>query len=145
MILCPPDDNGITPSDNGYGMAPIGAIATVTTAIALGINVTANVKLRNNTQQTITEIQDIAEKEIREYLAEVCSEWGTMGSWRSVDYSVVIYYNRISAILNSIQGVIVANNILLNNGEQDLVLTEQPLIDGQQVPMFESIDLTIEG
>lgn len=142
MILCPPDDGGIEPSEYGYGMAPIGAVATVTTATALNISVTADVKIKPNSSATIAEIQNQAEIEIREYISNLCSEWGTMGSWLSVNYSMTIYLNKVLGMLNSIPGVLVANNIKINGNASDLVLTEQGTIGGQQVPVFNSVVLT---
>lgn len=141
MILCPPDESGTTPSENGYGMAPIGAIATVTTATQVNINISAVIRMKNSTTVTPVEVQEQAEKEIKEYLSEVCSEWGTMGSWRSVDYTTIVYYNKISAILNSIPGVLVASNVLLNGAAVDLSLTEEGTIGGQQVPVFNILTL----
>lgn len=141
MILCPPDESGTIPSENGYGMAPIGAIATVTTAVSVPITIYAQIRLRTHTTTTIQEVQEQAEKEIKEYLRNVCAEWGTMGSWRSAEYYTIVYYNKISGILNSIPGVLVANNVLLNGGTSDLELIEQGTINGQQVPVFDSLTL----
>lgn len=142
MILCPPDDGSNIPSENGYGMAPIGAIATVTTASSVSISVTANVKIKPGSAATISEIQDEAERQIRQYILDLCSDWGTMGSWRSAEYSMVIYINKVLGIINSIPGVMVANNVEINGSANDLVLTEQGTIDGQQIPVFNSVTLT---
>ena len=142
MILCPPDEGGTEPSEYGYGMAPIGAVATVTTATALNIAVTADVKIKPNSSATIVEIQNQAETEIKEYLSDLCSEWGEMGSWQSASYSITIYINKILGILNSKPGVLVANNIKINGYSSDLVLTEQGTIGGQQIPVFDSVILT---
>jgi uncharacterized phage protein gp47/JayE len=139
MILCPPDDGSSVPSDNGYGMAPIGAIATVTTATAVNISITANARLKAGSSATIAEVQAEAERQIREYILDLCSDWGTMGSWRSAEYSTIIYINKVLGIINSIPGVLVANNVKINGEATDLILTEKGTIGGQQVPVFNSV------
>lgn len=142
MILCPPDDGSTIPSDNGYGMAPIGAVATVTTATSVQISITADVKIKPGSSKTIIEIQDEAEAQIRTYMKDLCAEWGQMGSWRNAEYSMVIYINKVLGIINSIDGVLVANNIKINGDSDDLILTEQGIIGGQEIPVFNSIVLT---
>lgn len=142
MILCPPDDGSNVPSENGYGMSPIGAIATVTTATSVSVSITTAVRIKPGSATTIAEIQAEAERQVREYIIDLCSEWGTTGSWRSAEYSMIIYINKLLGILNSIPGVLVANNITINGSTNDLILTEQGSIGGQQIPVFESIVLT---
>lgn len=142
MIVCPPTEGLSYPSENGYGMAPIGATVTITTAQQINIDITGNVVIKSGSSATIELINEQAEEDIKTYIKDLCSKWGEMGSWRSVDYSIVIYINKIIGIINSIDGVEVAENIKINGSSNNLVLTETGTINGQQIPVFNSVLLS---
>ena len=57
-------------------------------------------------------------------------------------YRIIIYVNRIIGILNSIDGVEVANLVRINGSASDLILNESGTIGGQNVPSFGSITLS---
>lgn len=141
-LVCPPESGSTTPSQNGYGMAPIGAVVTITTATQVNVAVTADVKIDTSSMRTIAEIQDEATQEINEYIQTLCESWGRMGNFNSATYSLIIYLNKILGILNGIYGVEVANNVKINNAESDLVLTESGVINGQEIPVLSGVSLT---
>lgn len=141
-LVCPPESGSSDPSENGYGMAPIGAVVIVTTATQIDIDVTADVKIIPGSYRTIGEIQAEATEEIKAYISELCANWGRMGAFNHATYSITVYANKILGILNNISGVEVANNLLINGSSNDLVLTEAGSIGGQQVPALDSVVLT---
>ena len=141
-LICPPDAGNTNPSANGYGMAPIGAAVTITTANEVQITITADVKIKTSSSRTLAEIQADAETDVKAYILELCKEWGTMGSFNIPTYTIIIYVNRIIGILNSIDGVEVANLVRINGSASDLILNESGTIGGQNVPSFGSITLS---
>lgn len=138
--VCPPESGSLTPSDGGYGMAPIGAVVTVTTASVYTVNVTANIVIVSGSARTIAEIQADAQEQIGAYLKGLCENWGKMESWNSAQYTIKLYVNRFVAILNDLDGVEVANNVLLNGSSSDITLTNTA--QSQNVPQVGTVTLT---
>lgn len=138
--VCPPESGGIAPSDKGYGMAPIGAVVTVTTANAFSVDVTADIVISAGSSRTVAEIQADAEVQIDAYLNGLCANWGTMASWNSAMYTIKLYLNRFVAILNDLDGVEVANNVQLNGAASDITLTNTA--QEQNVPHIGTVTLT---
>jgi uncharacterized phage protein gp47/JayE len=138
--VCPPESGGNTPSDKGFGMAPIGAVVTVTTATNVTINVTADVVIVTGSSRTLAEIQTDAQEQVEAYILTQCEGWGTVASWNSVNYTIKLYVNRFVAILNSIEGVEVATNVKLNGSASDITLTNTSAL--QQIPKAGTVTLT---
>lgn len=138
--VCPPESGQSDPSDKGFGMAPIGAVVTVTTATNVAINVTADVVIQTGSSRTIAEIQADAQEQIEAYILTLCAGWGTVASWNSVNYTIKLYVNRFVAILNSIDGVEVANDVELNGSSSDITLTNTSAL--QQIPKAGTVTLT---
>lgn len=141
LLLCPPEGSGVTPSNGGYGMAPIGAVATVTTAQDYNIAITASVRIAQNSGKTLQEVQDEAEVLITKYIASLCQSWGQMGSWNLATYSITIYINKIIGILNNIDGVEVASNVTINSGVVDVTITQSATLNGQYVPKLTGVTI----
>ena len=141
IAVCPPDDGGSDPSPNGYGMAPIGAVVTVTTPDAVGITITADIKIKPTSSRTIADIQADAVTAITEYIRSQCDYWGEMSKWNYSQYTLTIYYNKVLAELNNIEGVEVATNLIINGTSSDVVLTQSASVGGQEIPYFDSVTL----
>lgn len=137
--VCPPENGSITPSNKGYGMAPIGAVVTVTTPTALTINVTADVVIVTGSSRTIAEIQADAQAQFEAYVSTQNENWGKMASWNSANYTIKIYLNKIVAILNDVDGVEVSTNVLLNGSASDIILTNTA--SSQNVPKAGTVTL----
>lgn len=142
LLVCPPEDSGSNPSANGYGMAPVGAVVKITTPTAVGVDVTANVKILSSSSRTIAEIQEEAEEKIAAYIKSICAEWGTMSEWNVASYSLILYLNKVLGILNNIDGVEVASSILINGESQNLVFNQINVVGGQTIPVLNSVALT---
>lgn len=138
--VCPPEANGIAPSDKGYGMAPIGAVVTVTTPTAVSIDVTADIVIAAGSARTLAEIQADAQAQSEAYIKSLCTNWGTMASWNSAQYTIKVYLNRFVAILNDLDGVEVATNVKLNGSAADITLTNTAA--SQNVPKAGTVTLT---
>ena len=138
--VCPPESGSLTPSDKGYGMAPIGAVVTVSTPSATTINVTADVVIVTGSARTISEIQADAQTQFEAYIAAQNENWGKMSSWNSANYTVKIYLNKVVAMLNDIDGVEVSTNVLLNGSASDVILTNTA--SAQNVPKAGTVTLT---
>lgn len=142
MYVCPPQAGDDNPSANGYGMAPIGAVVTITTPSKYNITVTGKVTIKSSSSKTIEEIQEQAEERLNEYIYELCQSWGEMSAWNMASYSLTVYYNKILAILNTLDDVEVATNVKVNGGSLNITLTQTPAVNGQKIPHLYSVTLT---
>jgi uncharacterized phage protein gp47/JayE len=130
-LICPPEDGGNSPSPNGYGMAPIGAAVTITTATALSINVEFDITMETGISFGPT-YQSAIEEAIGNYIKDAGESWGAALVTTKVEYSVIIYVSRIIAAILSVEGVANVTNLTVNSGTSDIVLTETSAL--QQIP-----------
>ena len=133
--ICPPEDGESTPSANGYGMAPIGAAVTITTATALTLNITCDIQFTSGVDDP-TYQQQIEDK-IQEYLDTVCATWGNALTSQKVEYKVDVYISRIIAAILTIDHVVNVTNLQINGAASDLSLTETPAL--QQIPILGTV------
>ncbi len=75
-IICPSEGDGTAPSPNGYGMAPIGAAVTITTAAPLTLDITCDIEFALNVQNGAETYLGQVEEKIQEYLDTVSQTWG---------------------------------------------------------------------
>lgn len=131
-IICPPENGGTAPSANGYGMAPIGAAVTITTATNLTLNIACSIQFALGVISGEEIYQMDIEQKIQEYLDTVCTSWGNPIKSQKVEYAVAIYISRIIAAILTIPDVINVSNVSINGSKEDLVLTETSEL--QQIP-----------
>lgn len=141
QIICPPESGEEEPSANGYGMAPIGAAVTITTATNLVLNISASVQFSAIVQGGVETYQEQIEQKIQEYLTSVCKTWGTMLKSQKVEYAVAVYSSRIAAAILEISDIVNVTDIKINGAAGDLILTESA--DLQQIPSLGVV--TING
>jgi uncharacterized phage protein gp47/JayE len=141
IAVCPPDSSDPSnPSPDGYGMAPIGAAVTISTATEVAINITADVKIKTGSSKTIADITADAISQIEAHLKSILDDWGTMGTFNQSSYSLTLYYNRIVTILNDFNDVEVAMNVLVNNATNNIVFTESASV--QEIPKLQAVVLS---
>lgn len=136
-IICPSEDGGTTPSPNGYGMAPIGAAATITTATELTLNIACDIQFEGTVQNGVETYREEIEQHISDYLHEVCETWGNPLKSFTVSYSVMVYIARIIYAVLQIPEVVNMTNVTVNGSGSDLMLTETPEL--QQVPVLGTV------
>lgn len=136
-IICPSEDGGNTPSPDGYGMAPIGAAVTITTATELTLNITCNIQFEGSVQDGVATYQTEIEEKISEYLHEVCGTWGEPLKTYTVNYPVMVYVARIIYAVLQISSVVNMTNVLINGLPNDLELTETAEL--QQIPVLGTV------
>ena len=136
-IICPSEDGGLTPSPNGYGMAPIGAAATITTATELTLNITCDIQFENSVQNGVETYREEIEQHISDYLHEVCETWGNPLKSFTVSYQVMVYIARIIYAVLQIPEIVNMTNVMINGSGNDLVLTETAEL--QQVPVLGTV------
>lgn len=110
-----PNSNGM-----GDGVAPIGAVVTVSTATELPINISANVTFKEGYSDT-TPIKTA----INEYLSSIAYE------------KTQVPYMNVGAIILGVEGVSALNNLLINGGTTDVALGDE------QIPIEGTINLTV--
>lgn len=136
-IICPPEDDGSSPSPNGYGMAPIGAAVTITTGTELTLNITCNIEFASNVQNGVEAYQAEIEEKIQNYLDSVNATWGKPLTSQTVEYPVEVYVSRIIYAILEVQAVVNVTNLLINGSPNDLVLTETAQL--QQVAVLGTV------
>lgn len=141
-IICPSEDGGNTPSPDGYGMAPIGAAVTITTATELTLNITCNIQFEGSVQDGVATYQTEIEEKIAEYLHEVCGTWGEPLKTYTVNYPVMVYVARIIYAVLQISSVVNMTNVLINGSPNDLELTETAEL--QQIPVLGTVVINDE-
>ena len=139
--ICPTEEGGALASANGYGIAPIGAAVTITTATNLVLNISATIQFSATVQAGVETYQEQIEERIRAYLKSVCESWGNAIKSQHITYVVAIYSSRIVAAILEIPNIINVTDVLINGASGDLVLTETA--DLQQIPSLGVV--TING
>lgn len=130
--ICPPEQGGYAPSGNGYGVAPIGAAVTITTATNLTLNISASIQLAATVRIGVEAYQEQIEQKIQAYLLSVCRTWGNAIKGQKIEYVVAVYASRIIAAILEISDIINVTDVLINGSPGDLTLTETAEL--QQIP-----------
>lgn len=133
--VCPPEDGESTPSQNGYGFAPIGASVTIGTATERVINIECNIQFGASGESH----QEEVEGKIRDYIAGVKRSWGERIKNRTIKYSLMVYEARIVAAILTIPDVVNVTNVTINGTPGDLVLIESPEL--QQLPVMGEVTI----
>ena len=130
--ICPPEQGGSEPSGNGYGMAPIGAAVTITTATNLTLNISVSIQLAATVRIGAEAYQEQIEQKIQAYLLSVCRTWWNAIKGQKIEYVVGVYACRIVAAILEITDIVNVTDVLINGSPGDLTLTETAQL--QQIP-----------
>ena len=148
-IVCPPDADDPDelpelPSENGYGMAPIGAVVTIPTPFARPVSLVVEFIKAQGSTRTDDEIITDMKAGIRGYILQLCSNWEKLSRFNSASYSLIMYYNKVIGILSSVDGVEVIKECMLNGFQTDTVYPQTASERGQKVPTYDEslIDIT---
>lgn len=139
--ICPPETGESDPSANGYGMAPIGAAVTITTATNITLNVACDIQFSARVVSGEETYQSEVEEKIKEYLTSVCQTWGSAIKGQKIEYVVAVYISRIVAAILAIPDIVNVSNVTINGSAADLILTETASL--QQIPSLGTV--TING
>lgn len=140
-IICPPDDDGTSPSPNGYGYAPIGAAVTISTGTELTLDITCDIQFDASVQNGAEAYQEEIKQKIQGYLDTVNASWGAPITGQTIEYPVNIYVSRIISAILQIEAVVNVTNLLINGSPNDISCTETAEL--QQVPVLGEV--TING
>lgn len=132
--ICPPEDGEITPSINGYGVAPIGAAVTVTTAAPLVLDISCDIVFVSGISDGVQNYRHEIRQKIQEYLDSVKESWGKPLKGYKIDYSVTVYISRVIYSVLTIPQVDNVTHVRINGSEEDISLTETAKL--QQIPVL---------
>lgn len=138
MNICPPVAPDTTPSIYGYGVAPIGAMVTITKPTRRDINVTADLTLNVNLQES--DIINSIKTKIESYMLTKRQAWATDYGTSDIKYNLFIFLSEIISLIMSAEGVINCQNVKLNDEVNDITLTENQ--DLQELPFLGSFTKT---
>ena len=141
QAICPPDNGQSTPSQNGYGIAPIGAAVTITAPSQLTVNISFTASFATGITNGATTYHDDIVNAINEYITSVAKTWGDAVQNNRISYSVIIYAARVVYAILTVPEVVNVSNLKINNQANDLVLTETSAL--QQIPALGTV--TING
>ena len=135
--ICPAEADDATPSANGYGLAPIGANVTVVKPTKFNINISGEILISvdKDYETTINEIK----RDIDSYLLSIRKKWDRRLSDKVIKYEISVIYQRISAIIMTVDGVLNLKGLLVNKAENDIILTQTSKV--QNVPFLGTVDL----
>lgn len=122
----------------GLGIAPIGAVVTVSAPTAVAVNVAATVTLASG--YSLGQVTPLIEEAISSYLDSIRKAWDTQLGTYEVSYSADVYYARILAAILSVTGVLNVPTLTLNGGTLDLQLTETGAL--QQIPVEGTVSIS---
>lgn len=132
--ICPPDDGAHTPSQNGYGIAPVGAAVDIVSATALTVNVSCTVTFLDGIVNGAVTYKDAIKTAVEEYIKTVAQTWGNAVQGHKISYPVIVYAARVIYAILTVPEVINVSNLRLNGQTGDLTLTENSTL--QQVPVL---------
>lgn len=139
--ICPAEADNTAPSVNGYGMAPIGAAVTITTAEPVTLDISCDIEFSSGIQNGAETCQQEIRQRIQEYLDMVSGSWGSPLKGYKVEYPVTVYVARIIFSILTVQEIVNVNNVRINGSGEDLHLTETAAL--QQIPVLGEV--TING
>lgn len=130
-IICPAEIESMVPSANGYGIAPIGAAVTITTATECSLDISMEIQIESG---RAVDYQEQIRNKIEAYLFTVRKQWGKSVGTRKVEYSMMVYIARIIYEILTIQGIINVTKVTINGKSEDMVCIEN--VDVQQIPVL---------
>ena len=138
--ICPADDSDpYNPSANGYGIAPIGAAVTITSATQLTINVSADIVFAPSVEDGVSTYGDEIRAAIAEYIQGVAKTWGNAIVGNHISYPVTVYLSRVNFAILTVPEVVNVTNLTLNGSASDIALTETSAL--QQIPVLGEVVL----
>lgn len=129
-----------TTQGQGLGIAPIGAIVTITAPTAVEIDVSAEITLQSG--YTLEQVRPEIESRLSQYVESVAADWAKPLGTVQIQYGADIYLSKILAAIVGVTGVANATNILINDEAADLILTENGTT--QEIPVMGTVTLTNE-
>ncbi|MCL1866153.1 MAG: baseplate J/gp47 family protein, partial [Oscillospiraceae bacterium] len=138
-LVCPPEDGSTDPSNLGFGIAPVGAVATIGTATPLQIDVNMTVQLSSGV--SLPSVTPLIVQAIYDYFLSVRRSWGNALITNEIVYPVSVYIAQINALILQITGIVNVTGTTLNGDTSDLSLTQTGEL--QQIPVIGVI--TVNG
>lgn len=130
--ICPPEADDASPSANGYGLAPIGAIVTITKPELLKIDIEC--KLLKDAIDII-ELENKIKEKINQYLLTLRKTFGTITKQFSVGYEIKILYARVYSDIFGLEEVLNLVELKIN-GKSNEDVTISNTKDGQFIPVL---------
>lgn len=133
--ICPPVN---APSSLGFGMAPIGALVTITTGTVLSVDVACTIQWDTG-HGGATDIQAV-EDAIAAYIKTAGQSWGDAIVGYTVQYSVTVFLARVISAILGVEGVINVTGVTLNGSAADVVCTETDAL--QEIPEIGTVTIS---
>ena len=134
-IICPPVN---APSSLGFGVAPIGAEVTITTATSLNIDVACTITWEAGRGGS-SDIQAV-EDAIDAYIKTAAQTWGQELVGYVVQYDVIVYHARVLAAILAVDGVVNVTGLTLNGSASDITCTETDAL--QEIPQMGTVTIS---
>lgn len=103
-------------TNEGFGVAPVGAVVTITTASEVNIDISATIYGSFDS--------DSVKSAVSKYIDEVKASWGKETITSEISYTQRIFISRISSAILSVEGVTNVTGISINGSTLDISLTE---------------------
>lgn len=120
--ICPPEGDNENPSPNGYGVAPIGAIATIATATELKVKISARLILTPTAELgTVTEL---IKADLETYFLNLRKQWDNRQNTYEIAYPVNIVHSQILNTIMLVPDVLDCRDLLINDSDQNISCVE---------------------
>lgn len=133
--ICPPVN---APSSLGFGMAPIGADVTITTATALTLDIACTIQWDTG-HGGATDIEAV-ENAIDAYIKEAGGTWGDPVTGYTISYTVTVYLARVISAILSVEGVVNVTGVTINGSAADISCTETSAL--QEIPVMGTVTIS---
>lgn len=130
--ICPPEANNESPSANGYGLAPIGAIVTISKPQEIAINIECKI-VKDNVD--IITLENTIKAKIEQYLLSLRKTFGAITNEFKIGYEIKLLYARVYSDIFSLEEVLNLVELKIN-GESNKDITITNTAEKQLIPIM---------
>lgn len=136
MAICPPEGTNTNPSPNGYGVAPIGAIATIATATELKVKINARLILTPTAE--LGAITELIKANLETYFLNLRKGWDSRQNTYEIAYPINIIHSQILNTIMLVPDVLDCRDLLINNSDQNISCVESGAV--QELPFLGEVE-----
>ena len=123
------------PEGTGVGLAPIGHTVTITTPSTVTVDIETTVTLVSGVE--LSQVEQPIKDALEAYMHELRANWGVANEYNV--HELAVYISKVNATIIVVPGVANVTGTLINNINNDLVLTQTAAI--QELPILGEVVL----
>ena len=123
------------PEGTGVGLAPIGHTVTITTPSTVTVDIETTVTLVSGVE--LSQVEQPIKDALEAYMHELRANWGVANEYNV--HELAVYISKVNATIIVVPGVANVTGTLINNINNDLVLTQTAAV--QELPILGEVIL----